>query len=58
MSDEAEPKPAAPVAPAAPSRASIAPPSVLSRPTDGAARPGFRSPRNKGSKAQKSGKKK
>jgi hypothetical protein len=45
MSESEEKKPVAP--------AVIAPPSILSRPTDGAARPGFRSPPNKGSKAQK-----
>ena len=39
-------------------RASVAPPSVLSRPTDAAARPGFRSPANANSKAQKRDKKK
>ncbi len=32
----------------------IAPPSLLSRPTDAAPKPGFRAPPNKGSKAQKS----
>ncbi len=31
----------------------IAPPSLLSRPTDAAPKPGFRAPANKGSKAQK-----
>ena len=34
-------------------RGTVAPPSVLSRPTDAAARPGFRSPPNNKSKAQK-----
>jgi hypothetical protein len=34
------------------------PPNVLSRPTDAAVRPGFRSPPNKGSKAQKAQKSK
>lgn len=36
----------------------VAPPSILSRPTDAAPRPGFRAPPNKGSKAQKSEKSK
>lgn len=35
-----------------------APNSLLTRPTDHAARPGFRSPPNKNSKAQKAAKKK
>lgn len=48
----------APVAEAPRVRASLAPPSVLSRPTDAAARPGFRSPPNAASKAQKKNKKK
>lgn len=34
-------------------RGTVAPPSMLSRPTDAAARPGFRSPPNNKSKAQK-----
>lgn len=38
-------------APKGPSR--VAPPSILSRPSDPAARPGFRSPPNQKSKAQK-----
>jgi hypothetical protein len=39
----------APAAPAAQGR----PPNILTRPTDHAARPGFRSPPNQKSKAQK-----
>lgn len=51
--------PAAPAAPATPSsKPVIAPVSPLQKDTDRAARPGFRSPANKGSKAQKAGKKK
>lgn len=36
----------------------IRPPSVFTKDTDPAPRPGFRAPANKGSKAQKSSKKK
>lgn len=50
--------PAAPTAPASGSKPVIAPVSPLQKDTDRAARPGFRSPANKGSKAQKGGKKK
>ncbi len=48
MSDDATKPPAPPTGPA-----KIAPPSILSKPTDAPQRPGFRSPPNKGSKAQK-----
>jgi hypothetical protein len=44
MSDTEQKKPVAP--------AVIAPPSILSKPTDVGARPGFRNPANSGSKAQ------
>jgi hypothetical protein len=47
MSDE-------PARPPAPSK--IAPPSILSRPSDAPPRPGFRAPPNKGTKAQKTAK--
>ncbi len=50
MSETEEKKPAATTV--------IAPPSILSRPTDAAARPGFRSPPNKNSRAQQPAKKK
>lgn len=52
MSDDAAKPPVLP--------AKIAPPSILSKDSDKPARPGFRSPPNKGSKAQKApkGKKK
>ena len=48
MSDEKET-----TAPAAPAKTVIAPPSMLSKPTDAAPRPGFRAPSNSKSKAQK-----
>lgn len=48
MSDEKETN-----APAAPAKTVIAPPSMLSKPTDAAPRPGFRAPSNSKSKAQK-----
>lgn len=50
MSDETEEKPA-PVPP--PTAAPTAPPGALTRPTDHATRPGFRSAPNTKSKAQK-----
>ncbi len=50
MSESEEKKPAAPTV--------IAPPSILSKPTDSAIRPGFRNPVNKGSRAQQAPKKK
>jgi hypothetical protein len=53
MSDET--KPAAPAAP--PAAAPTRPTSILSNPKDQAARPGFRSPANSKTKAQKGNKK-
>ncbi len=49
MSDTETPTPAAPATPA---KTVIAPPSLLSKPTDAAPRPGFRAPTNNKSKAQ------
>lgn len=59
MSDE-KTTPDAPATPAAPASTVKAPPSILSRPTDAVARPGFRNPPNARTKAQKAekGKKK
>lgn len=54
MSDQTEPTPAAPLA----TRSTTAPPSVLTRPTDAAERPGFRSAANTKSKAQLNAKRK
>lgn len=51
MSDETE-TPESPET-SAPARRPFAPPTPLQRPTDAAARPGFRSPPNNRSKAQK-----
>lgn len=52
MSDETEATPAAATAATPATRSTTAPPSILTKPTDAAERPGFRSMANTKSKAQ------
>jgi hypothetical protein len=62
MSDTEKPaesaEPTTPTAPATPRPTSMAPKGLLSHDSDAPVRPGFRSPANKNSKAQKATRKK
>ncbi|MCB9683109.1 MAG: hypothetical protein H6733_16715 [Alphaproteobacteria bacterium] len=58
MSDETEETDETPIDATPKARPSVAPSGILQRPSDAAVRPGFRSPANSRSKAQKAGKKK